>query len=192
MRRDVRSRGGQFAAKTDDDVEGGNTSIPLPTKDGKRPKRRGSRKQSPIAGFLGKVGRAKLRRYLRLIQRNPRQTWKLTVGMLVIALVACLVLTVLIYFEVERDQFSEKGDSKAAALSRPSEIIFNNIPTTIDDEFWLPIEGIEEKEEEWDYGGLSIDFFEEDTGARQLYHDYSLENASYRLPDASRDDDLDG
>jgi hypothetical protein len=194
MRGEVRSRGSQSAARPEEDIEGGNASISRSTKDGRRPKRRGGRKQSLIAGVFKKVAKAKLRRYLRLIQRNRQQTWKFTAGMISLALLACLVLTILIYLEVERTQFSEQAYFKGATLSRPSEIIFNNIPTTIDSEFWLPIAGIANNDEEvdWDYGGLFIVFFEEDTGARQIYHNYTLEDTVYRYPDASRDDDLEG
>jgi hypothetical protein len=194
MRGKVRSRGSQSAARSEEDIEGGNASTSRSTKDGRRLKRRGGRKQSLIAGVFKKVAKSKLRRYLRLIQRNPQQAWKVTVGMISMALLACLVLTILIYLEVERTQFSEQGYFKAATLSRPSEIIFNNIPTTIDDEFWVPIADIanNDKEEDWDYGGLFIDFFEEDNGARQIYHDFTLEDTEYRFPDADRDDDLDG
>jgi hypothetical protein len=194
MRSEFRSRGSQSAARSEEDIEGGNASISRSAKDGRRPKRRGGRKQSLIAGAFKKVARAKLRRYLRLIQRNPQQTWKLTIGMISMALLACLVLTILIYLKVERTQSSEQAYFKAATLSRPSEIIFNNVPTATKDKFWLPIAGIANRDEEQDldYGGLFIDFFEEDAGVRQIYHNFTLEDCVYRFPDSSRDDDLDG
>eukprot|EP00980_Cylindrotheca_fusiformis_P028443 scaffold22599_cov139-Cylindrotheca_fusiformis.AAC.34 len=199
MRSEVRSRGSHPSTKVPAvDIETGKDPSPnktgkdpSPNKDGRRPRRRDGRKNSLVAKLFGKVAKAKLRRYLLLIQRDPKRIWTVALSMIILALLACLLVALLLYLEIGRDG---KGRSIAYSLSRPPGIIFNNIATTIDTQFWLPPPGIEKNETEgdWDYGNLSLDFFEEDSGTRQLYHDYDMDSASYRLPDAKRDDDLDG
>lgn len=189
----MRSRGQPLSR--DFDVEGGQQSPGTSPQNVTSPKRerrpiRG-RKQSAIR-LLKQAFKVKLRRYRRVLgRRNSKDTWRIFVVMGASAVLGFLVLNLVLYWKVES---MEVTDSRfhGRVLTKPTAIKLSFVPAT--EAFNLPYGDLPEfKEgEEFDFGELFIDFFEEEDIKRQIYHNFTDEDTEYRLPDQSLDDDLDG
>ena len=109
-----------------------------------------------------------------------------------IAVLGFLVLNVVLYWKVENLEVTPYGRIHRGVLSTPIAIKFNFVPAT--EAFNLPYEDLLPLKDgdEFDYGDLYIDFFQEDDARRQIFHNFTEEDTEYRLPDESLDDDLDG
>lgn len=192
----MRSRA-RALSRTDEDLEGGQQSSGASPQNGASPtngkRARRGRKQPPVIRLLKQAFKVKIRRFGRVVgKRNPKKTWRIFAGMGATAVFGFLILNVLLYLKVESMDLAD-GRFRIGSLSTPVAIKFSFVPAT--EAFNLPYGDLAELEHEggeFDFGGLYIDFFEEDDAKRQILHNFTEEDTEYRLPDEEFDDDLDG
>ena len=153
-----------------------------------------ARKQPPVIRLFKQAFKVKLRRYRRVLggRGTPKEIWILFVGMGVIAVLGLLVLNVVLYFKVEDLEVTADARFHDKVISSPIAIKFKHVPAT--EAFNLPYEELPpfKDGEEFDYGELFIDFFEDEGATRQIFHNFTEEDTEYRLPNEPLDDDLDG
>lgn len=144
--------------------------------------------------LLKQAFKVKIRRYGRIVGRSTaKKTYRTLAGMGATAVLGILILNVILYLRVESMDSTERHFRIVGVLSTPTAIKFSFVPAA--ETFILPYEDLpdfKDNGEEFDFGGLYLDFFEDADAKRQIFHNFTEEDTEYRLPDESLDDDLDG
>jgi hypothetical protein len=147
------------------------------------------------------LGSQQRRFIMHQMQRKPKLAWTYTLAMgstFVLALLICLGLAFFLYTQLDKNNSIIYIPEQALLVKRAAEIIFRDRVVVVSmNHVLLPLREIEDKKnalEIPDFGGLKLDFVEEDITAERniIYHDYDLDVTKSRPPDAKLDDDRDG
>lgn len=190
---ELRSRGQTL---TNLEVERGNVEVPSGIAADFKRQRRKVKKSKPRKGktaigrILKNIAKTKLRRSLRIIQRNPNFSQVFTFVVAATAILLCLVEVVSLFLKPKSADFSSNnGFDLTTGLFVPKQIIFN--PSIV---FLTEQQGVKKSINGGryaDYGGLKFEFFEGGgTIQRQIYRDPNNLNHEYRSPEKERDDDF--
>jgi hypothetical protein len=193
--RNLRARGKPTSSALTDDIESAtNRKERLNGKgNGKQRKRKARQKLQTLAQIRRRAATRKFWQYLRNFSRSPPP-------LLFVTLLMFLFSTFLLYLKMQGIPISNQGRFLTTEFfSRPKSIAFTKEFASPNQIILFPDEPLPDSDDESsdsldvdEFGNLTIAFFQEESARRQIERDFSLLGNSYRLPDKSRDDDLDG
>lgn len=132
-----------------------------------RRKRKSKRRQVSSGRVFTYVARSRIRLFLRRLRQDSKAIPVLEFLLVAIFLVKC--------FSIIRGRFSTES-----VVFKPNTVFLKE----------MGFQKVYFTSKYPDYGGLKMDFYEDNSAQRQIHRDFELLRRDYRLPSVSRDDDL--